>query len=219
MSARIFAFFIWAAVTASLAFWGLRLTSQSGSVPAHAAPVESRAGVKGELTRLFGPDVPKTEAIPQATDPRYKLLGTMASSGDPSSQGWATIAVDDGPARTYQVGAKILGTDMLVHSVSLRNVTLGPQDGDATLTLQIAPLPAPATGSLSAHSSNNAGQPQPSPQMTPASPAPIVVPSPPALTPEALTSMRSQIMGRAMEAVNAAQQLSSPSLDQVPPSP
>lgn len=208
MAARIFAFLIWAALAASLVFWGLRLSSQSAAVPSHAAPVENKGTARGDLARLFGAGAPaKTDEAPVTTDSRYKLLGTFAAADPEARTGWATIAIDDGPPRTYAVGTKLVGTDVYVHSVTLRGASLGPPDGDATVNLQVPLLPPAATGTLRSGLTENGGSggagvaPQQPLQVAPPPPGAMAPAATTMPSPETAMSLRSQI-GRAMEAAN-----------------
>jgi len=84
MASRIFALLIWAAVAASLAYWGLRWLAQPTGVPANATPVSLDSGAQGDLHRLLagpakaasGPAQNPTESSALAS--RLKLLGLVA---------------------------------------------------------------------------------------------------------------------------------------------
>ena len=63
MASRIFALIIWAAVAASLAYWGLRWLAPPTGVPATAMQVSLEGGVSGDMRRLLlGPPKPSSDA-------------------------------------------------------------------------------------------------------------------------------------------------------------
>lgn len=167
MASRGLAFVIWAAVAASVVFWGLRLFVRAPQAPAHTAAVGADAAVRADLTTLLGaePAAASTAvavAAP-AADSRFRLLGVVAergrtgagagagagsgaASGRPFAvQGVALIAVDGKPARAFRLGASVEG-DTVLQGVSARGATLGPRGGAPSVTLEIPPLPAAATG-------------------------------------------------------------------------
>jgi general secretion pathway protein C len=69
------------------------------------------------------------------------LVGVIASG----QTGWATIAVDGKPPRTYRVGHVVDGSSVL-QKVVARGVEIGPRGGAPEVSLQLAPPPAAATG-------------------------------------------------------------------------
>lgn len=154
MTARIFAFVLWAALAAAVAFWGLKLGSHADRPPAHAAPVTGTGVAQGDLGRLFGAGAPSgvpVSAAPATSESaRFKLLGTFASRGRESEAGWATVTIDNGPPRTVAVGASLPGTDLVLQQVGLRHARMGPEGGAATVSLELPVLPAAATGRLPA---------------------------------------------------------------------
>lgn len=161
MTARIFAFLVWAVLAACVAFWGLRLGSRPAAVPVHATPVTGVGSAQGDLSRLFGAGAPTQEATAPvaAASARFKLLGTFAAKGQESQAGWATVSVDNGPARTYRIGATLAGTELVLQQVSLRGARIGPEGASSTVTLELPALAAAATGRLPDANSGLSGQP------------------------------------------------------------
>lgn len=184
MLARLTAFVVWALVAATAVFWGLRLLVRPQSAPAYAVVAGDAGLQRGDLTRLLGASpVAPVAAAPAAPElaSRFRLLGVMAGKS-PESSGFATIAVDSKPARTYPVGAALDG-DLVLQSVSLRSASIGHAQGNGTaLTLEIPPLPAAATGTLP-----SLGVPAPvvPPGAVPTMPnqPPPIVPPPPGVQP------------------------------------
>jgi general secretion pathway protein C len=148
MLARLTAFTVWALVAATAVFWGLRLFVRAQPAPAYAVAVGESTAQRGDLGRL---------------------LGVMAAKA-PSTSGFATIAVDSKPARTYAVGAALDG-ELVLQSVSLRSAAIGPAQGSPAVTLEIPQLPPPATGSLPPVSSDGL-RPVAPPAAPPIRPAP-----------------------------------------------
>jgi general secretion pathway protein C len=192
MLARLSAFVIWALVAATAVFWGLRLFVRAPVAPAYAVPVGDTAAVRGDLTRLLGSApvaAPAAVATPQAAS-RFKLLGIVApkyasTTASNSTHGVALIAVDGKMAKAYPVGARV-DNDLVLQSVSLRTVSIGPTQGAPTITLELPPLAAAATGTLPINIGGGAGAPlapsAPVPQYVPPAP-PLAVPPPPQAPP------------------------------------
>ncbi|CAM5792207.1 type II secretion system protein N [Rhizobacter fulvus] len=192
MLARLSAFVIWALVAATAVFWGLRLFVRAPVAPAYAVPVGDTAAVRGDLTRLLGSApvaAPAAVATPQAAS-RFKLLGIVApkyasTTASSSTHGVALIAVDGKMAKAYPVGARV-DNDLVLQSVSLRTVSIGPTQGAPTITLELPPLAAAATGTLPINIGGGAGAPlapsAPVPQYVPPAP-PLAVPPPPQAPP------------------------------------
>jgi len=94
MASRILALLIWAAVAASLAYWGLRWLAQPTAVPANATAVSLDNAARGDLRKLL--TGPRT-ADPAQPDPsaasvlagRIKLLGVVAPRTDGDKGGLA----------------------------------------------------------------------------------------------------------------------------------
>ncbi len=156
MRARSFAFIVWAAVAASVAFWGLRLFVSAPPMPGHAVAVGDGGVASGDVLRLLGASTKQAVSEAQVLSPelgaRFKLTGVMASKPKskamPSStQGVALISVDGKPARAYGVGARIDG-DLMLQAVSLRTASIGSAPGTPAVVLELPPLPPANTGSL-----------------------------------------------------------------------
>jgi general secretion pathway protein C len=173
MTARWWAFGVWALVAACAAYWGLRLFAPGRAVPPEAVVAPTGASPRGDLARLLGADpVPQTEeAAPAPTNARFQLLGVVAPRHDPASrEGVALIAVDGKPPRAYRVGAAVEGETVL-QSVRARGASLGPRGGVVQVSLEIPPPPAAATGTLPPAGGAPGGPP-------PVVQAPVVSPPP-----------------------------------------
>lgn len=153
MASRLSALLIWAAVAASLAYWGLRWLAPPTGVPHNAAAVTLDGGVRGDLRRLLaGPA--KADASANQADPslasalaaRLKLLGVVAPQPG-GSQGVALLSIDGKPPRAVRVGGTVDG-DMVLQSLTQRGASIGPVDGPVAVSLDLPPLPPPATGAL-----------------------------------------------------------------------
>ena len=151
MKPRLFAFVVWAAVAASVMFWGLRLLVSSQPMPAHAVSVGDAATVAGDVTRLLG-TTPKEAVTAAAAAPvselstRLKLTGVMAAKSA-AGLGLALISVDGKPARAFSVGSRIDG-DSNLQAVSLRTASISVGSGKAPVVLEMPPLVAANTGTL-----------------------------------------------------------------------
>jgi general secretion pathway protein C len=154
MASRIFALIIWAAVAASLAYWGLRWLAPPTGVPAHATPVSLEGGAQGEVRRLLaGP--PKAasganqgaQSAASALVARLRLLGVVAPRQDGAPGGVALLSIDGKPPRAVRVGGVIDGETVLL-ALTQRGASIGPAGGPAAATLDLPLLPAPSTGSL-----------------------------------------------------------------------
>ena len=152
MSSRLSALVIWAAVAASLAYWGLRWLAQPIAVPANATPVSMDGGSKGDFRRLLsGPAAAASQAIDpgaqSALAGRIQLRGAFAASHANGFGGVALLSVDGQPPRAVRVGQTVEGA-MVLQRVDARGAQIGPVDGPTALTLALPTLPAPATGTL-----------------------------------------------------------------------
>jgi general secretion pathway protein C len=149
MAARWTAWGVWAALAASVVFWGLRLGVQGQPLPAEVRTVALDPSSRGDVLRLLaGPAAAsRTEApLPSAAASRFKLLGVMAGADARSaSAGLALLSVDGKPARAVRVGAVVEG-DWVVQQVTATRVKIGPRDGPVQVALDLSPLPAAATG-------------------------------------------------------------------------
>ncbi|HQY09857.1 MAG: hypothetical protein KA896_19865 [Leptothrix sp. (in: Bacteria)] len=163
MAARWTAWIVWAALAASLVFWGTRLLVRPSPLPAQAQTVATDSGVQADLLRLFavaGPAAGDGAAAPQdrALAERFRLLGVAAGLQD-SQRGWALIAVDGQAARAYRRGEAVDG-EWILQTVTQNQVGIGPRGGQVVVQLDLPSLPPPATGSLpGAESAAAAGGP------------------------------------------------------------
>jgi general secretion pathway protein C len=181
MSAKLFAFVIWAAVAASVVAWITRLAASPQPVPTFAVPVAQSGAARGDSSRLLGREELRpanASAAPSAEAPassRYRLLGVVAPrEGSSSGAAVALIAIEGKPARPLRVGARV-DDDLVLLSVDRRGAGLGPSGGEPTVKLELPERPPPATG-------------VPAPTLGLASPAaqPVVVPPmPPSVPPAA----------------------------------
>ncbi len=152
MASRIFALIIWAAVAASLAYWGLRWLARPTGVPANATSVSLDSGAQGDLHRLLTGPVKASAPVqdPSAASAlasRLKLLGVVAPRKENDPGGVALLSIDGKPPKAIRVGGVIDG-DMVLKSLTQRGATIGPTDGPALTTLDLPLLPPPATGAL-----------------------------------------------------------------------
>jgi general secretion pathway protein C len=189
MTARLLAFVIWAAVAATVVFWGLRLFVSSPSAPPHAVAAANTTTPRGDLTRLLGGGAPASGAAPAvaAASNRFRLIGVGAPRGaTTSAPGVALIAVDDKPARAFRVGA-VVDESWVVQTVHTRGASLGPRGGAAAVRLELPALPPAATGTLAPSASIQPPPPVPvvPPQVAPAPVMPAPVMPPPVVTPPA----------------------------------
>ncbi len=189
MLSRLSAFVIWALVTATAVFWGLRLAVHPADVPVHAI-AGAGAAARTDLTRLLGARPAEASAAAPAPQEasRFRLLGVMAPRHNsrtegPGHGGLALIAVDGKPARAFAVGAHV-DADLVLRAVSLRTASIGSPGGGQTVLLEIPPLAAPATGTLPPPGAPSAVQIPPPPLpiappvATPAGIAPAMAPPP-----------------------------------------
>ncbi|MFN3887563.1 MAG: hypothetical protein ACK4MG_11420 [Aquabacterium sp.] len=151
MASRFFALLTWAAVAASLAYWGLRWLAPPAAVPANATLVSPDTAVRGDLRRLLSGPARAAEATPVITASaellsRIKLLGVVAPR-TPGGQGVALVSVDGKPPRALRLGDRVDG-DLVLKGLTQRGADIGPAAGDGVVTLDLPLLPPPAAGSL-----------------------------------------------------------------------
>jgi general secretion pathway protein C len=152
MLSRVFAFAIWAAVTASLMFWGLRLLASPTQAPAHTVSAVDGQGSRGDLARLFGaPAINNVAAavpaqVAQASS-RFKLVGVAARRDDRDAGGLALISVDGKPARAVSVGRSI-DDGWVLQSVTKRGAILASNLGVNTVDLEVPAMAQAQRGSL-----------------------------------------------------------------------
>ena len=170
MSSRWTGFFIWALVAASTAFWGIKIFAATRPVPPGAQAPQVVA-TNGPMERLFGAVVVPTVAPPQQhpESERFQLVGVIAPPGV-TRDGFALVALDGQPARTWHVGATISGNTALL-AVSKRGAEFGPPGGPTAFTLQLPEPAAAETGTLVPATS----QPDPAQMQRAAMPPPAQV--------------------------------------------
>lgn len=183
MTARLFAFVIWAALAASVVAWSLRLGSGSRPVPGHTVVVADSGAGSADLTRLLGSESPAAVAEAPAATPsssRLKLLGVVAAArSEPAGRnGLALIAIDGKPARPYRIGGTV-EQDLVLLEVRQRSASLGPPSGPASVKLELPPLASAATGTRPMAVNGGGGVPAAipmRPQMAPPPPPMPVTP-------------------------------------------
>jgi general secretion pathway protein C len=197
MMTRVWAFGLWAAVAASVVYWGLKLFVPGLQAPAHTSVAVAAASPRGDLSRLFGTEAAPVAAVDEAEAPeadRFELIGVVAPrDGGAAREGLALIAVDGKPPRAYRVGAVVDG-DTVLQGVGRRSASLGPSGGTANITLDIPP-PAPAA----------TGVPQPAAGAVALPPRPV---TPPAFTPPQIA--RPQLPRALMRQPSASEPQSAP---------
>lgn len=151
MASRILALLIWAAVAASLAYWGLRWLAPATPVPASSRSVSFNDAARGDVRRLLaGPELLDNAADPSAASAlasRLQLIGVVAPPPGQVEGGVALLSVDGKPPRAVRAGTKVDG-DMVLRQVSQRSVAIGPTGGPDLLTLDLPALPMASTGTL-----------------------------------------------------------------------
>lgn len=156
-----------AALSASLAYWGLQLFKPQqrpiAAVPMQAAPDANIDAAKG----LFGGQVTA------AAVSNYQLKGVVAANGLDSA---AIIAADGKPAMAYGVGREV-APGVTIKEVHPKYVLLS--EGGAIKRLD---LPSAAGVSSEASPSLPPSMPQPAPQVAPPAPQPSFT-TPPAPQP------------------------------------
>lgn len=151
MASRFFALVVWAAVAASVAYWGLRWLSKPAAVPAHATPVTLDAAARGDLQRLLAPPpeaasgVVQMQSEAQALAGRLKLMGVMAPLDGEGRGGVALLSLDGKPARAVRVGMVIDG-EYVLRTLSQRSAGIGTPQGPVAVNLDLPLMPPPATG-------------------------------------------------------------------------
>ena len=152
MASRLFALFVWAAVAASLAFWGLRWIARPAGVPSNASSVSLDGGAHGDARRLLTGPAPANGApvvdqgVASVLASRLKLIGVVAPRTG-TDQGVALMSIDGKPPRAIRVGGIVDG-EMTLLSLTQRGAQIGPSQGPTVVSLDLPPLPPPNTGLL-----------------------------------------------------------------------
>jgi general secretion pathway protein C len=184
MFARLSSFVIWALVAGTTMFWGLRLFVRPSLAPPSLVALNDATAGRGDFAKLFGgeevPVLAAAAVVPEST--RFKLIGVMAGKAAAAgalTPGLALIAVDGKPARTFAAGARV-DDQLVLQSLSLRTVSLGPAQGPASFVLEVPPLTAATTGTLPPPSNGLVQSPVFPPPLPPVTP---MAPQPPAMAP------------------------------------
>lgn len=163
MSSRWTGFFIWALVAASAAFWTIKIFAATRPVPP-GAQAPQVVVANGPMERLFGavlvPTVAAAAVHPESE--RFQLVGVIAPPSGVAQAGYAIVAIDGQPARTWHVGSLLDGNTTLL-SVTKRGAEFGPSGGPTAFALQLPEPAAAETGTLTPAVSLP-GQPQMPPQ-------------------------------------------------------
>ena len=155
MRTRLLTFGVWALVSGSLLFWGMKLFISPAALPAQARLPARHVALGGDWPHLLGSSATaatdEDEAAPDEGDGHFQLLGVVAPQNAAGSrQGVALISVGGQPARAWRTGSVIEGETVLL-SVSRRSVQLGPRGGPASTELSLPePSAAAAAGGLPA---------------------------------------------------------------------
>jgi general secretion pathway protein C len=192
MLLRGLTFGVWAAVAASAVHWGLKLWVVSPTLPQAVTVADASPALRGDLSRLLGPDAPvaAAAAAPEPTaDARFSLIGVLSPKPTQAArEGVALIAVDGKPAKAFRIGAVVDGQNVL-QSVDARGASLGPRGGASLVALRLTP-PAAANSSKLPPGANSNGIPNPAPVLSTVQAAPVqpdqgIAPSalPPSLPP------------------------------------
>lgn len=158
MVSRILALLVWAAVAASVAYWGLRWFSRPMAVPPGTGSVSMSSTPRGDIGKLLTAPMSAEEAAEanptaqSALAARLQLLGVLAPRNGESGPGVALLVLDGKPAQAFKIGHVVDG-DQIVQSISQQGVQIGPQGGPATVNLSLPLLPPAATGTLPSVSS------------------------------------------------------------------
>ncbi|MBB3121881.1 type II secretion system protein N [Pseudoduganella violacea] len=149
-----------AALSASLAYWGLQLYKPQQR-PIAAPPVQAAPGPQIDSARgLFGGEV----AVAAASS--YQLRGVVAAANGRGSV--AIIATDSQPAKAFPVGAEVV-SGVTVKEVQPRFVLL--QEGGVQKRVDLMPVDSAPSASLAPPLPGQPGQPMsPPPNVQPQSP-------------------------------------------------
>lgn len=136
---RIVTLLVWVLAGASMAYWGLRLSSPSGAMlnapvatagtsPSDPAMVAYLLGARSQAAAAQGP----APAAPS----RFLLTGVIAGQ---TSQGAALISVDGKAPKPYRVGSQV-ESGLVLQSVAPRRAVLAASaDGSPAFTLDLPP--------------------------------------------------------------------------------
>ncbi len=124
---------------ASAVYWVLGVAGVAGQrTPVTSTPIEPAAPDAKDLARALGGALAPQAKPAEAISTQYQLLGVVAG---PVGKGYALLAVDGAPPKTYAVGAA-LGDGQVLQSVSARGAKIGSTlQGDAAVELALPKLP------------------------------------------------------------------------------
>jgi general secretion pathway protein C len=130
---------LWAAASASVVFWGMRLSAPVAGVAAPGVRAAPAAPDAQALARVLGAvsAAPGMAPAPPvaALASRFSLIGVL--SGRRSGGGAALIAVDGKPAKPFRLGAEV-DQGLMLQALGPRQVQLGERmGGPTTLTLDM----------------------------------------------------------------------------------
>lgn len=174
-SLRLMTALLWALATASLVYWGLRLSgpgaTRTAPATAHSAPAGDASARLAAIARVLGA-TQSTQAEPVASAPaRFGLLGVVAQGRG----GAALLAIDGKPAKPYRVGTE-LEEGLLLQSVGPRHVVLAASAGGPAL--HRLELPGPMAATSTKADAPTAGSAPPAAPMAPRPVTPQAVPAP-----------------------------------------
>jgi general secretion pathway protein C len=154
---RLFTFAVWVAVGLCAAYWAFKFVTTT-PVDATAATVKPAVVVDTKaIAKLLGAtDSIAMQAVNTSAKVKLSLYGVATS---PSGQGIALIAIEDKPAKPYQVGAKVTD-DLVLKSISKVDAVLAasvtapdgpklelPSRKPATYVASSTPTPTPSAQS------------------------------------------------------------------------
>lgn len=178
-SLRLMTALLWALATASLVYWGLRLSGPgvTRATPAatHNAPAGDASARLAAIARVLG-DAQSPVATSVASAPsRFGLLGVVAQRGG----GAALLVIDGKPAKPYRVGS-LLEEGLLLQSVGPRHVVLAASAGGPALHRLELPGPMAATSTAADAPTAGTAPPSAPPAARPATPQAVPAPETPA---------------------------------------
>jgi len=167
---RIATFLVAALAAASAAYWVLKWTGGTPTVPLLPAAPGMSHGPQSDpqvVARLLGGGQQTVvAALADSAASRFKLIGVIA---DRSKGGYALISVYGKPAKPFAVGAQV-NDAMVLHSVAPRSAALATSTAaPVSLTLN---LPPPSNDRVEARPAPAQAQPQTLPASQPQIQAP-----------------------------------------------
>ena len=139
---RAFTFLVWALVTSSAVFWGLRWQGKANTSALMAPMLSSALPVDASAVALLLGSPGAVAAPVVNVSSRFALAGVVAQAG--SRVGAALIGVDGKSAKSYSVGSRVEDGLWLV-SVGPRRASLGASSDAAPSIVLDLPVVANAT--------------------------------------------------------------------------